>query len=272
MHAFFLLFFVSLSLFAQVKSRIDVIPNPQGLEDFDHLFKGCPENSECDQVMGQQLTKWSELISKLRTPKEEVIDDQKKAQYIELFRAKYGIPVKFYTYQKSQLGFKPVLFNSPCKEHNPKESGQKIFEGIGFVKNISKDKTTVWRDQTQIDIPNGELIIPQPVQVFYDASPTLYHLPLSDQPLFIKDKELVVLREDEGFFFALKVSATGDWKVVGLDLKNLSQWENKRENVQCPVQKMKVSIKPFQTEFCKTVWDEDLKKTVIVKMFEGCTI
>ena len=94
----YLLIFITLSGFAQNKPRIHVIPNPQSLEDFDHEFKGCPENSECDQVMGHMLSRWKLLISKLK----EIPDTNKNAQALELFRAKYGIPAEFYTNQKSQ--------------------------------------------------------------------------------------------------------------------------------------------------------------------------
>ncbi len=272
MHAFFLIFFMPLSGFTQVNTRIEVIPNPQSLEDFDHQFKGCPENSECDPVMGLQLKNWNEVLKKLGEPKEEKITDLKKAQVLELFRQKYGLPVKFYTYQKSQLGFKPVLYSSACKNHNSKNPALKVLEGISFIKALTKDKAMVWRDQALIEVPTKDLVMSQPVQVYYESTPTTYYLPISDQPLFIKNKELIVIREDEGMFYALNVAASGEWKVVAQDFKNLSQWENKRENVPCPLPKAKVLPAPFEVEFCKTIWNEDTKKTVIVKMYEGCTI
>ena len=268
MHVSYLLIFISLSVWAQPKPRIEVIPNPQTLEDFDHQFKGCPENSECDQVMGLQLSRWKELIEKL---KNEVSDPKKKAQFMELFRGKYGIPVEFYTYQKSQQGFKPVLFDSPCKEHNPK-TGPKTLRGISFLKSLNEKTAVVWRDQTQIEVPVDELLIPQPIFVWLGAEPTLYYLPLGDQPLFIKDKSLFVLKETEDYFYMLKVSPNGEWKVEDVDMTKLSSWEEKRSYVTCPKIPANPNPTVFKDEFCKTVWSDDLKKPVTVKMFQGCSI
>jgi hypothetical protein len=170
MRVTFLLFFMSLSAFSQPGPEIQVIPNPKTIDDFEHQYKGCLENSECDQVMGLQLGRWKDLINKV---KDEKMDASKKSQFMELFRAKYGIPVEFYTIQKSQQGFKPLLYNSHCKEHNPKEPKAKVLRGTAFLKSLTKEKAVVWRDQAQIEVPLGELLSPQPVIVYDDAGPVL---------------------------------------------------------------------------------------------------
>lgn len=263
----YLLFFISLSAFSQPSPQIKVIPNPQSIEDFDHQFKGCLENSECDQIMGLQLTRWKDLITKV-----QAVPAAKKAQYLELFRAKYGIPVEFYTTQKSQQGFKPLLFNSHCKLHNPKDPESKILKGMAFLKSLSKEKAVIWRDQTQIEVPVGKLLVPQPVIVYGEKETQTFQLPIGDQPLFIKKNELYVLKEEEGLFYILKVSANGEWKIENLDFTRLSEWEDKRSEVTCPKDKTKLAPKIFEIEFCKSVWNEDLKKTVVVKMHQGCII
>lgn len=268
MHASYLLFFISLSVFSQTSPQIQVIPNPKSLEDFEHQYKGCLENSECDQVMGLQLTRWNDLIKKLSSAS---VASNKSYQFLELYRSKYGIPVEFYTIQKSQQGLKPLFFNSPCKDHNPKE-GEKTLRGIAFIKSLSKKSAIAWRDQTQMEVPVGELIIPQPVIVYEDKTLTTYLLPLGDQPLFIKDKKLHLLKEDDGFFYALRISENGDWSVADIDFTRLSEWEDKRSEVTCPKDDKKLAPKEFGVEFCKNVWNEDLKKTVIVKMHQGCVI
>lgn len=264
----YLLIFLSLSVFGQTSPKIEVLKEPRSAEDFEHQFKGCLENSECDQVMGHQLTRWKELIRKIKSGD---MSGQQKTQYMELFRSKYGIPVEFYTYQKSQQGFKPLLFNSSCKDHNPK-TGEKVLRGISFVKSISKDKATIWRDQTQIEVPLGEIFIPQPVFVYLPEGVTTYYLPLNDQPLFMKNGDLYVLREEDDFFYILKVSKNGDWKIENLDMATLSEWEEKRSSVTCPTEKTSPAPKEFGDGFCKTIWNEDSKKTVVVKMHQGCTI
>ncbi len=262
------LLFLCLPLFAQAPRRIQVLPNPQKLEDFDHPVKGCPENSECDEVMGSMLARWSDLIGKLS---DEKFEKAKIPNMLEAFRQKYGLPVDFYTYQVSQLGFKPLLYNSPCKEHNPKETEKRTLKGEAFLKSLSLEKAVVQRAETVMEVPTKDsLVVGQPVHVIGGLK---YILPLEDQPLFIKDKELIVLREVEGLYYALKVSTTGEWKVIPLDQTNLSQWEDKRETVTCPIEKVATPHpKEFNLEFCKNIWDEDQKKTVIVRMYQGCAI
>lgn len=263
----YLLLFFSLTTFAQTPKRIQVIPNPQSLEDFDHQFKGCPENSECDQAMGMALQRWKDLISKLRA---DGATDAKDIALLEIFRSKYGIPTEFYTYEKSQQGFKPLLYNSPCKSHNPKAPAPKVVKGTAFIKGIDGSKAVVWKDQNQIDVPLKDLLIPQPVKVYF-STPVTYSIALGDQPLFIKDKSLYILKEEDSFYYMLKVSETGEWKIENPNLGELSKWEDKRNYIKCPEDKDKAAA-VFENEFCKTVWDNDLKKTVIVRMQEGCTI
>lgn len=263
----YLLFFLCLPLFAWSSPQIKVLPNPQSLEDFDHPNKGCPENSECDVVMGLQMQRWKELVTKL---KKDSGGSAKEAQLLEMFREKFGIPAEFYTTSKSQQGFKPFFFNSPCKEHNP-AAGEKILKGSAFIKKMGTEKATVWRDQAEMEIPLGPLLIPQPVKV-YTEPVVKFNLPLTDQPLFIKEGDLFVLKEEDDLFYMLRITAKGSWKIENVDFSQLSTWENKREEVKCPPDLDVPDPKLFGLHFCKSVWDETNKKAVIVRMHQGCVI
>ena len=262
----YLILFFAISAFGENSPRIQVLPNPQSLEDFDHEFKGCPENSECDQVMGHMLTNWRSLVTKLY----QAGDSQKTALELEIFKSKYGIPVEFYTDQKSQQSFRPALNSSSCKQHNPK-TGPKTFRAVAFLKSLTNEKAIIWRDQSQIELPLKDNLVPQPVKVYYETGAVTYQLPINDQPLFIKNKELYILREDEGLYYTLKISENGDWKIVHIDMTQLSTLEERRQYVDCPKENEKPAL-IFGIEFCKSVWDLEAKKTVIVKMHQGCAI
>lgn len=264
---YFLILFLAQSLFA-AGPEIKVIAEPKSAEDFEHVNKGCPENSECDTVMGHQMKTWKDLVKRLAET--EALTAEQKVAEAESFRERSGIPSEFYTYKKSQQGFRPLYFNSPCKEHNPKSEENKVLRGSAFLKGVKAGKAIVWRDQAQIEVPVGELFIPQPVTVFYPTGAVTYQLPIDDQPLFIRDKALHIVKEDEGFFFVMRVEPGGDWKVVNIDLTKLSEWEDKRGYVTCPVEKEKKTPKEFGVTFCKSVWDEDLKRPVVVRMHAGC--
>jgi hypothetical protein len=265
MRASYLLFFLSLAVFGQTKPVIKVLPIVPGPEDYEHMNPGCPENSECDPVMGQQMKKWMDLVKKVSF---EESTPQSKSQQIEAFRAQFGIPVEVYTTQKSQQGFKPILFNSTCRDHSSK-ADQKILKGIAFTKGITQKAGQVWRSSAQIEVPVSELYLPQPVTVFFPEGARTYQLPLGDQPLFVKDKSLHVLKDEEDLFFMLKVSPLGEWSVEATDLSELSQWTDRRTEVACP--KSDVKVPPaFGSHFCKSIWDEDAKKPVVVLMHLGC--
>lgn len=266
-HYFFLLIlFTSTSWGVR---EIKVLTDPTSAEDFEHQNKGCPENSECDPVMGHQMKTWKDMVKRLANDTQ--VPSQKKIQELEEFRGKTGIPAEFYTTKKSQQGFRPLYFNSPCKIHNPKDKeNERVLRGTSFIKSLPKSKAVVWRDQTQIEVPVGELLRPQPVSVFFPGGAENYLLPLDDQPLFIKDKALHIVREDEGLFFVLRIDPKGDWSIVDVDLTKLSEWEDKREYVACPPEKEKTTPKEFGVTFCKSVWDEDSRKIVVVKMHAGC--
>lgn len=275
---YFTLFFL-FSTLGIAAPEIKLVGEPKSLEDFEHHNKGCPANSECDQVMGHQLQRWQDLTKNLKSSE---TSHANKALALEAFREKSGIPVEFYTYKKSQQGFRPLYFNSPCKEHNPKLEEKRVLRGIAFVRSIQKDKALVWRDQAQIEVPVGELFIPQPVRVYFPSlQPTVagapdqggsidYQIPIDDQPLFIRDKSLHIVREEDDYFFMLKITPAGDWSIVDSDFTRLSEWEMKREYVPCPEDKEKKTPKEFGVTFCKSIWNEDIQKPVVIRLHSGC--
>ena len=262
---YFLLFFM-FSAFAQNSPRIQVLPNPESLEDFTHEFKGCPENSDCDQVMGHLFTKWKDLIQKHKNS----ADLDKAAIEIESFRRQFGIPIEFYTFEKSKKAFMPATHTSECKEHNPK-TGEKIIRGTSFIRSIDSRTAFVWRDQSLIELPVKENLIPQPITVYFESGPQIYNIPINDQPLFIKNKELYILKEDDGFYYMLKISPKGEWKISPFDMSNIGQFEDKKENIACPTSKEKPHHS-FKNVFCKKIYDADTKKLTTVQMAQGCSI
>ena len=265
MRASYLLFFLTFTAFAQTQPVIKVLPIQPTPEDYEHLNPGCPENSECDPLMGQQMKKWMDLVKKVTF--EESTPQSKSAQ-IEAFRAQFGIPVEVYTTQKSQQGYKPILFSSTCRDHSAK-ADQKILKGTAFIKGITSRAGQVWRNSAQLEVPISDIFTPQPVTVFFPEGARTYYLPLGDQPLFVKDKALHVLKDEEDLFFMLKVGPAGEWSVEATDLSELSQWTDKRAEIACPKSDVKTPA-VFGSHFCKSIWDEDAKKNVVVLMHLGC--
>lgn len=263
----YLLFFGVNFAQGKLQGPVEVLPNPQSYEDFEHQNKGCPENSECDEVMGLQLSRWKKLLNSLKNSK---ISEEKKAQELDEFRSKYGIPVEFYTTIKSQQGFKPLFFSSPCPNHQSKDESKRILKGTAFLKSLNEKKATVWRDQAQIEVPVGELLIPQPVRAYFKDAPVDFLLPLNDQPLYLTGEHLYIIREDDELFYTLRVSSNGEWKIVPTELSKLSSREARRDNAKCPDEKTATDV--FKIEFCKSIFDEKEDRSIITRMHQGCAI
>ena len=263
----YLLFFGIAYGQTKLQGPVEVLPSPQSYEDFEHQNKGCPENSECDEVMGLQLSRWKKLLTTLKSSS---LSEEKKAEALEEFRKKYGIPVEFYTTVKSQQGFRPLYFSSPCPSHNPKQESGKILKGSAFVKEMGPKTATIWRDQAQIEVPIGELLKPQPVRAYFKDAPVDYFLPLGDQPLYLSGEHLYVLREDDEVFYTLRISPDGKWMIVPTEFSRLSQREARRDNAKCPDEKTSTEI--FKNDFCKSVFDEKEERAVVIRMHQGCAI
>jgi hypothetical protein len=265
---FFLLNPVTWAYYPKGTMLVDLPKNPQSLDDFAHPNKGCPENSECDEVMGKMMTRFKDLIKKLETSQ---ASEKLKAQELEKFRTLYGLPVNFYTTQKSESSFKPLLYNSPCRNHLGKNKGEvQILSGEAFVKEISLEKGFIQRENTLHEVPISELFSPTPVEIYFSEKPTTIYLPSGDRILFMKDQHLYVLKEVDGFYYMLKISLAGKWQVTPFEMSQISSYEERKTSFDCTNDK---NLSPtFATYYCEKVWNENLKQTVPVKYYRGCVL
>lgn len=257
--SYLLLIFVFFSgIHAQTTFK--VLPEASSPQEFIHQNPGCQENSECDQVMGHQLNVWNKLLKEDLPAKEK---NRKVATHLK----ERGIPTEFYTISKVKNFFKPMLFNSSCRNHNPKE-GEKIYKGTAFIKSLTPEKAIIWRDQTQIEFKPDEQLLAQPIKAYFTDVPTTYMSSLDDQPLFIRNNKLYFLKEYDEEFFLLEISPDGAWDIAEVDLTRLTYYEDKKTNMDCP--NSNLDTKAFEVKFCKGIWDESQNKLIPVEMYQGC--
>lgn len=257
----YLLIFLLISSPIYGNPQVRVLLEASSPQQFIHQNPGCLENSECDQVMGHQLARWSKLIGG------ETADAKTKRGLLSRHLKEHGIPTEFYSVQKVNRFFKPMLFNSPCRNHNPKE-GEKTLRATAFLKSLTPQKAIIWRDQTQIEYQPDEQLVAQPIRVYFDKTPTTFMTGLDDQPLFIKDRKLYILKEYEEEFFLLEVTEDGNWEIIDMDLTKLTFFEDKKIHMECP--KDNKVPKEFNVQFCKGIWDETQRKLIPVEMHQGC--
>lgn len=258
----YLVIFFMTSPFLWAGPQVRVLPETSMPHEFIHQNLGCLENSECDQVMGHQLHHWSKLI------KNPNLKGKTKREELSKHLKNFGIPTDFYATEKENRIFKPMLFNSHCRNHNPKE-GEKTLRATAFLKSLSQDQTIIWRDQTEIQYRPDKHLMAQPLKVYFQATPITFMTSLDDQPLFIKDGKVYILKEYEEEFFLLEITANGKWQIIDMDLSKLSFYEDKKTHISCPNSKEDMP-EAFMVKFCKGIWDESQEKLIPVEMYQGC--
>tara|TARA_Y100000780_G_C13695797_1_gene421848 strand:- start:12714 stop:13373 length:660 start_codon:yes stop_codon:yes gene_type:complete len=208
-------------------------------EDLAHENPGCPENSICSKEMGEKMKKWSSFMEST---------DHSNAKSIETFRAKHGLPVSFLVEKQGILGIDPILYNSRCRHHNPKDKNKVVYVGTQFFRNNPKSEYVNF-DKAWVDKEE-------------------YELPFEDVPLMIKDKKLVITRVYENKFFHLGIAKTGEWKVMNLSKKEINKAMQTLESTNCKEQQApgRFHLKTF----CKSIWDADLKKSRVVRLSWAC--
>lgn len=249
--------------------QIHLLPQETKGFDGDHQNSGCPENSECDQVMGLQYKRWQNLLRNLQLKEKS---SQKQGQYVQGHLELYGIPVEFYTTHKSAKTFRPIYYNSPCREHNPKDKPlERVLRAMSFVKKTSKDTVTIWRDQAQLEIPFSDDLVFADLDITTDEGVQTLKVPLDEEPLYLTKNGPVFLREDDGLFYALQIDYNGVWKVINLDMTTLSNYESKKRSTQCGEKEKGPKLSgPFNVAICKDIWDDSAKKLRPVVLRRGC--
>lgn len=249
--------------------QIHLLPQESKGFEGDHQNSGCPENSECDQVMGLQLKRWQNLLRNLQDKEK---DSKKQVKFIQGFLDLYGVPAEFYTNSKSAQSFKPLYYNSPCREHNPKDKPlEKVLRGMSFIKKTTPTGVVIWRDQATLEIPLSDQIQLAKLDIQEEGTLKSYYIPLDEEPLYLSKDGPVFLREDDGLFYGLQILNSGDWKIAGLDFTNLSFFESKKKMVDCPKNdKTPLLEGPFHTVICKEIWDHSAKKNRLAILRRGC--
>lgn len=224
------------------------LPNDsQNLNTILHENSGCPIFSSCSKESGKQLEKWEKYINKL--PK---INFEKSLNH---YRKKNGLPVKFLTNKKSIQAIDPIIWNSRCKIHNPKNPNNKTYKAISFFKNA----------------PKSELITLNKVVLFGSKNKTTtFRIPYEDIPLMIKNNEIVIIKNYDELYYNLSVNSNRKWKVIKLASEQRRLALSKRvKNSTCPENKESIPT-GFTKTYCQEIWDIDKKKLRKVQLFWSC--
>lgn len=250
---------------------------PQGAlaqyEEIAHDNPGCPENSECDALMGMQMKTWKTLAASLKGTNKSYALTEKLLQD---FTTKKGWPASFYVRPEIRTTLKPILFTSSCALHNSKEPTLKLMRAEAFIKDVKEGSATIVKGNTEYKLKIGETIFLQQVIIHRpDKSKQEYWLPLGEKPLFMEGSELYTLVESEDYFSYLKSSPDGSWNfsVTPPDKANdsVSFYYEQSQEIPCTDEAKAIPIPfGFQRTYCKSLPNMEGKSAGVIQYFWDC--
>jgi hypothetical protein len=250
-----------------IESRFDKMKSTQQAityEDLQHPNRGCPENSVCSKIMGQQFEAYHQFILKLQN---NAIKIPQKVAQLENFRKTKGLPFYMLSLRSTYEQYTPIMYNSACGEHNPKK-GEIIFKSLAFITGTEKNMIQIKRDSDSFAVPQGEVASLTPIEIFNQGWSS-YWVPYAEKPLFVEDESIVFNHEYEGEIFYIKVDKNGKWQVI--EVKSVDpNIALSGSRVECPTGHTQQENKFYKNFYCMKIFDVKSKQELIVRLPFPC--
>ncbi len=215
-------------------------------DQMQHENKGCPINSDCSENMGQKILKWEKLLKKVTA--------KNKIQQLQKQLSKKGIPLEFLTTKKAKIALDPVMWNSRCSLHNPKNPNNNIFKAMQFFKNI----------------PSTEHVIMTPVTLYDGLTELKYTIPYQDQILMIKNKKMILIRDYDDFYYYIGVDLKGNISIEDPAQAVINMALDKKiTETKCP-KKMQFDSTYFTKTYCQKIYNADSKSLDLIQYAWSC--
>lgn len=206
----------------------------------DHPNLGCPANSHCSAEFGKKRKLWSDMVQRIKDKLEK-----SPIEALDKIRRESGFPIPIWATNKSLENPAVVSWNSPCRHHNlPKKEiyhGEVILSDFTTWDTLESESLTrakIWRLQGEEVMEYGSL---------QGAIPSM-----------LKNGQLYFTREEQGVYFGLLVSASGEMKIIPTETAAMAPRE-----VQCPAKLTEAyktwswSSELYQQTVCRAIWDQD---------------
>ena len=235
-----LLFLLITSSFCFAQDLID-----PGFQKFEHQNPGCPINSECSPASGMLLQKWTKMLD---------ANPRNLAEAINKFQKKHGSPIQVLAKKSIYQTDDPILWNSRCPLHNPKNPNEAVFRGLLFIKNKLQHKVAKFGM----------------VSLFEGESKIDYSIPYGDQVTLIKNNSLVILKDFEDHFYKIAVKPDGSFQAVDIPSKLINKALAKKiKDHPCPV-KQTADGTYFSQVYCQKVLDLDTNQLKTIQLSWAC--
>ncbi len=215
-------------------------------KSMEHENPGCPINSECSKHSGIKILKWEKFINKT--------SGKNKTAKLNQYLNTNGIPLYFLTHRDSKIALDPIMWNSRCKHHNPKNPNNNIFKALKFFKEIPPSKHAIFT----------------PVIVYEGTKEIKYNIPYQDQIVLLDGNEILTLKDYDDFYYQLKISPKGNLKVSNISSKLINKaLDRKVTETKCPT-KMKIDDTYFLNSYCQKILDIKSNKLKIIQYGWAC--
>lgn len=230
--------------------------------DFEHVNSGCPENSICNKQMGIQKGNFDRFINKIKDKNRKIIIKEMNA-----YLSKKGIPTFFLAQQEAYDKYSPIMWNSPCENHRPNKKHQlTIFKSMAFINGLNKDKAKIIYSNKVVEAKQDDhFILDKIIDV---DSKKEYLLPNLTRPYYMNGDNIVVLQNQDDFYYAISISPSGKWEIID-HLEETKSFYTINEEVKCPEE---IAFKEiyYQGRYCKKVFNAKTKKYNVLSIPWSC--
>lgn len=211
-----------------------------------HPNVGCPINSICSKSMGMRIADWESTLAK--------VTEKTKVKILKSYLKDKGIPLEFLSKKTTKESLDPVMWNSRCKLHNPRNPNKNIYKSIQFLKSIPDNKDMVFKKLNLYD--EGEILS--------------YNIPQNSYPVLIQNNKLIMTEDYDDTYYQLGVSPEGKVSIENFPYSLIKNALNKNvKDTKCP-DKMEFDNDYFVKTYCHKIYDIDTDKLKTIQVAWSC--
>lgn len=230
--------------------------------DFEHVNAGCPENSICNKQMGIQKRHFDKFINQIKNKKRKTIIKEMNSYLL-----KNGIPVFYLSQQEAYDKYSPIMWNSPCENHRPNKKHQlTIFRSMSFIKGIENNKANIIYSNKNLKAQQEDTFIMD--KIIDTETKIEYLLPHLTRPYYMNGENIVILQNQEDFYYAVSINPSGKWEIID-HLEETKSFYIVNEEIKCPEEEAFKDIY-YQGRYCKKVYNTKTKKYNILSVPWSC--
>lgn len=214
-------------------------------KSYEHENPGCPINSECSKESGKKLEAWLKVLEGA---------SKDKIKTLNKFKNENGTPIQILARKEIFEKSDPILWNSRCSVHNPKNPNNTIYRGHLFLK----------------DKLDHEVAKFTPVYLYNGTNKTAYHIPYGDTVSLIQNEKLIVLKDFEDNFFKIAIAKDHSYEFIDIPAKTMrTALAKKIKEIECP-EKLEINEDYFERYYCQKVLDLDTMELRTIQVGWAC--